>query len=325
MKQQKNRAKKVRLNFSENCYLLVLGFIYYIRYIYQNNKRFQEYVKNIVPALVTWTLIGVIVLLTFLVLPTKMDNEFYASFQSSSNNSEYVVDKAALAEAISIYEKEQKEKDDSISALEISSSTSLNSSEITDESSEVSSDAIGTDSESEIKDENESEIKETENNNYSLTEEDLCLLVQAVQHETKIFEESPAYTAIQQYMAASIINRLGTPGFGPGYSTSYSIYDLLSNTVQYENMLWETSLYDPYDATTRANVNAVLNGTASTPLYLYYERCSNVGENYYSAQENFYANYPECTEMKIVYMEQSSEGRYIIFACNPYGAYAHAF
>ena len=322
MKQQRNKA---RLNFSENCYLLFWGIIYYIKYIYQNNKRFQEYVKNIVPALVTWTLIGVIVLLTFLVLPTKMDNEFYASFQSSSNNSEYVVDKAALAEAISIYEKEQKEKDDSISALEISSSTSLNSSEITDESSEVSSDAIGTDSESEIKDENESEIKETENNNYSLTEEDLCLLVQAVQHETKIFEESPAYTAIQQYMAASIINRLGTPGFGPGYSTSYSIYDLLSNNVQYENMLWETSLYDPYDATTRANVNAVLNGTASTPLYLYYERCSNVGENYYSAQNNFYANYPECTEMKIVYMEQSSEGRYIIFACNPYGAYAHAF
>lgn len=322
MKQQRNKA---RLNFSENCYLLFWGIIYYIKYIYQNNKRFQEYVKNIIPALVTWSLIGILVFLVLLVLPTKMDNEFYASFQSSSNNSEYVVDKAALAEAISIYEKEQKEKDDSISALEISSSTSLNSSEITDESSEVSSDAIGTDSESEIKDENESEIKETENNNYSLTEEDLCLLVQAVQHETKIFEESPAYTAIQQYMAASIINRLGTPGFGPGYSTSYSIYDLLSNTVQYENMLWETSLYDPYDATTRANVNAVLNGTASTPLYLYYERCSNVGENYYSAQENFYANYPECTEMKIVYMEQSSEGRYIIFACNPYGAYAHAF
>jgi len=155
-----------------------------------------------------------------------------------------------------------------------------------------------------------------------VSEYDICLLVQAIQHETKIFEGTNVYNTVQQYMAASIINRLGTSGFGIGGSTAYSVYEILSNSNQYGNILWELDYFDPYDQTTTNNVYAVLNGTAYTPTDLYYERCSNVGEDYYSAQENFYSQYPGAYGMQIVYMEMSPEGRYIIFATNPSGAYA---
>jgi hypothetical protein len=157
----------------------------------------------------------------------------------------------------------------------------------------------------------------------SLSDYDLCLLTQAIQHETLIFQGYSNYDMIQQYMAASILNRLGERGFGTNYTTAYTIIDLLSNYSQYENILWELDYFDAYDSTTRRNIEAVLNGTAYTPQNLFYERCSDIGVDYWTAQNNFYAEYPEAYSMQIVFMELSPEGRYIIFAVNPYGAYAY--
>ena len=148
------------------------------------------------------------------------------------------------------------------------------------------------------------------------------LLVQAVQHETgnsPEFYPNGDFDIVQQYMAASIINRIGQPGFGAEGTTPTSVWEVLNNPIQYGNMLNELSWFDAYDERTRANVLAVINGTVYTPKNLYFERCSEINEDYWSAMESFYNQYN--TGIVIDYMSPTAEGRYIIFASNPGGAY----
>ncbi len=173
----------------------------------------------------------------------------------------------------------------------------------------------------------EEETTENTSNSYNLTETEINLLVQAVMHETGAnpdFYPFGDFDIVQQYMAASILNRIGQPGFGMGFSTAYTLYDVLANTNQYDTLLWELDSFDPYTERCRNNVLSVLNGYAYTPDFLYFERCSMVGEDYWSAQESFYAQYGYNSSIQIAYMTLTKEGRYLIFATNPYGAYASA-
>jgi hypothetical protein len=170
----------------------------------------------------------------------------------------------------------------------------------------------------------ENEFSEETANLYDIEEWEINLLVQAVQHETGCspdFYPYGDYDTVQQYMAASILNRIGQPGFGTNYTTAYSVYDVLANPIQYGSLLWEIDGFDPYDYRTRQNVLAVINGEAWTPDNLYFERCSYIGEDYWSAQDSFYGQYNYNPNLYISYMSLTSEGRYIIFACNPGGAY----
>jgi len=156
-----------------------------------------------------------------------------------------------------------------------------------------------------------------------LSDWDIDLLVRAVQHETgnnPWFYPNGDFDTVQQYMAASILNRIGQPGFGTDYTTAYSVYDVLANPVQYGSLIWEIDGFDAYDERTRQNVYAVLNGTAYTPTALFFERCSYPGEDYWSATSSFYANFGN-PNVSIAYMTITQEGRYIIFATNPGGAY----
>ena len=174
-----------------------------------------------------------------------------------------------------------------------------------------------------IENEDTSELVTT--SSYSLSDAEIDMLVQAVQHETGAnpsFYPNGDYDVIQQYMAASIINRIGQPGFGDGYTTPNSLYEVLANPVQYGSMVWELDWYDANDTRTRNNVMAVLNRYAYTPENLYFERCSEVGEEYWSAQDSFYSQYGYNSSISICYMSLTQEGRYIIFATNPAGAYA---
>ena len=160
--------------------------------------------------------------------------------------------------------------------------------------------------------------------NYSLSDWEIDLLVRAVQHETGSnpdFYPNGDFDTVQQYMAASILNRVGQPGFGTDYTTAYSVYEVLANPVQYGSLLWEIDSFDPYDYRTRQNVLAVINGQTWIPDHLYFERCSYVGEDYWSAQDSFYAQYGYNPNINIAYMSLTQEGRYIIFATNPGGAY----
>lgn len=160
----------------------------------------------------------------------------------------------------------------------------------------------------------------------SISEDELRLLVQAVQHETgsdPAFYPNGDFDIVQQYTAASILNRIGEPGFGSGYSTPYNLYDVLSNEEQYGNITNELWNYNPYDARTQHNVELVLKGEAYIPDNLYFERCSFVGEDYYSAQDSFYNQYGYNSSISIFYMSYTEEGRYIIFATNVNGAYAY--
>jgi hypothetical protein len=173
----------------------------------------------------------------------------------------------------------------------------------------------------------EENIEKEENDitsSYSISDAEIDLLVKAVQHETGAnpdFYPYGDYDVIQQYMAASIINRIGQPGFGDGYTTPNSLYEVLANPVQYGNMIYELDWYDANDTRTRNNVMAVLSGYVYTPENLYFERCSEVGEEYWSAQDSFYNQYREDASVSIYYMAPTLEGRYIIFAMNPNGAY----
>lgn len=283
--------------------LLFLALISLIYTECNRSKRFKEYSKNFIPALVTWATIGIIFLVAFFSITSAMDEKSKTS--GLSTESRYEVDYSALDAATKKYEEEQSKK-----------------SEKRDE--HLSSNLEDSHIDSKIDDSKIEEKKDVEVNPY-FSEAEICMLVQAVQHETKIFESYSNYDMIQQYMAASIVNRIGEDGFGTDYSTAYTVYDLLANSSQYDNIIEELDYFDAYDYTTRQNVYKVLNGSADTPEYLYYERCSEIGEDFYTAQNNFYAEYPECTEMQIVYMELSSEGRYIIFGTNPYGAYACSY
>jgi len=157
-----------------------------------------------------------------------------------------------------------------------------------------------------------------------LNEYEIGTLVQAVLHETggnPDFYPNGDYDIVQQLMAASILNRVGEPGFGNGYTTPNSVDEVLSNSIQYGNIMNELYGFDAFDERTRNNVMAVLTGATYIPNTVYFERCSEIGEDYYSAQASFYNQYREDASVSIYYMAPTLEGRYIIFAMNPNGAY----
>jgi hypothetical protein len=176
------------------------------------------------------------------------------------------------------------------------------------------------------KDENiEKEDSNTVYGSYSLSDSEIDMLVKAVQHETgdnPDFYPYGDYDVVQQFMAASILNRIGISGFGDGYTTPNNLYEVLENPIQYGNILNELDYFDANDTRTRNNVMAVLGGYAYTPENLYFERCSEVNEDYWSAQDSFYSQYGYNSSISIAYMSLTQEGRYIIFATNPNGAYA---
>lgn len=91
-----------------------------------------------------------------------------------------------------------------------------------------------------------------------LTEEEISLVVQAVQHEVGTDPNfylgyDYDFDYIQQCMARVIINRIGRDGFGN------TLMEVLTKPKQFmpiENL----SSFDPYDERTRRNVLAVING-----------------------------------------------------------------
>ncbi|MBR0351000.1 MAG: hypothetical protein IJH76_04195 [Clostridia bacterium] len=177
-----------------------------------------------------------------------------------------------------------------------------------------------------------------------MSEEDVNLLTQAVLHETAIFIGKPDCDKIMQYMAASIYNRIGQEGFGPDMSYADCLTTVLSNRGQYKNILNELAQFDPYEETARRNVLTVLKGEAKTPKYLYFEDCSDIyyidldaTESYVDsdgdliwtyeaakadAEKEFKSHYSSAKEFTVSYSALSPEGRFIMFGCNPYGAYA---
>lgn len=167
-----------------------------------------------------------------------------------------------------------------------------------------------------------------ESYNYGLTDWEINMLVQAVQHETNFdptFYVNGDIDTVQQLMAASIINRIGQPGFGTNYTTPTNLSEVLANSEQYGNILYELNYFDANDARTRQNVMAVLNGEVWVPDDLYFERCSSYGEDYWTAQANFEAMYNNCytyyTSETWEAKDYYGTGVFIMFGGNPNGAF----
>lgn len=195
-----------------------------------------------------------------------------------------------------------------------------------------SSVAESTETEEYPNNETETETDNTEDfytdNLYGLTDWEIDMLVQAVQHETN---NDPNYyvnfdlNKVQQLMTASIVNRIGQPGFGVGYTTPSNLGEVLENSYQYDNILNELNYFNPNDETTRKNVLAVLTGAVWVPSDLYFERCSSYGEDYWTAQENFENEYNNCYTYYISETWENKNdcgtGVFIIFGGNPSGAF----
>lgn len=161
---------------------------------------------------------------------------------------------------------------------------------------------------------------------YDITESDYVNLVLAIQHETGSnpdFYVNGDFDLVQQYMAKSILSRLGKPGFGANYTTAYTIYDILANRGQYKNMVNELWNFDPNNERTIKNLEIVLRGEDNLPDDLYFEDCSAVGATYWEAIEVFKSHYSLCKNFEVCYLSLTNEGRYIMFATNPSGAYAY--
>lgn len=177
-------------------------------------------------------------------------------------------------------------------------------------------------------DDNYEETDDYSNESYNLTDWEINMLVQAVQHETNFdptFYVNGDINTVQQLMAASIINRIGQPGFGTNYSTPNNLSEVLANSEQYGNTLYELNYFDANDARTRQNVMAVLNGEVWVPDDLYFERCSSYGEDYWTAQANFEAKYNNCytyyTSETWEAKDYYGTGVFIMFGGNPNGAF----
>lgn len=209
------------------------------------------------------------------------------------------------------------------------------SEEIVEEESEFqfgTESSIDESTETEEEPNNDAETDNTEDyytdNLYGLQDWEIDMLVQAVQHETN---NDPNYyvncdlNTVQQLMTASIVNRIGQPGFGVGYTTPSNLGEVLENSYQYDNIMNELSWFDANDATTRQNVMAVLTGAVWVPSDLYFERCSSYGEDYWTAQENFEAQYNNCYTYYVSETWENKNdygtGVFIIFGGNPSGAY----
>ena len=325
MKQTKRKKSMVAriTTVVKDFFLVTLAIISVVYTKCNKSERIKASLKQVIPATITWIIIALLVISAsasvMSALIATSDNG--SKWATSSSKSEYVVDKEALAEATIIYEEEQKNKEETSIVTSKLADESIHVEEISEEASKLA--------EEPEEDSRETKTKEQQASpeaNYSLTEAEISMLCQAVQHETgsdPSFYICGDFDTVQQYMAASIINRIGQSGFGVDYTTPNSLYDVLANSVQYGNMLWELSQFNAYDERTRSNVYAVLNGTANVPAYLYFERCSYVGEDYYSAKNSFYEQYGYESTIQVAYMSQTVEGRFIIFATNINGAYAN--
>lgn len=115
----------------------------------------------------------------------------------------------------------------------------------------------------------EESLEQTSVNNTIITisEKEIDMLVQAVQHEVgnnPYYFPGYNFDYIQQCMAKVIINRVGKQGF------ANSVTDVLSQPGHFmplENL----SDFDPNDETTRQNVLSVLYGTDNIPDSLVFE------------------------------------------------------
>ncbi len=308
-KANRNRTMVARIKtFVKNFFLEVLAIISIVYTKVKKNERVKNALHEVIPAIITWIVIGVIVAGAFFALifaictpPTNGPDVF---------KSKYSVDQEELNKATEIFREEQKNKSSNSDISSVESPVEA----ITPENSSTA--------------EKVDDHKKDDDNKIStnLTESEICILCQAVQHETGTnpdFFPNGDFDIVQQYMAASILNRIGQPGFGSNYTTANSLYEVLANPIQYGNMLWELDQFAPYDERTLDNIYRVLTGTANIPAFLYFERCSNVGEDYWSAQNSFYEQYGYDSTIKVAYMSQTLEGRFIIFATNVNGAYAN--
>lgn len=142
-----------------------------------------------------------------------------------------------------------------------------------------------------------------------LTEEEISLVVQAVQHEVGTNPDFyPGYEYdfdyIQQCMARVIINRIGRDGFGN------TLIEVLTKPRQFmpiENL----SDYDPYDERTRQNVLAVINGTDGISDDVLFEM-SYKSHDLERNMENMKSQL--VCEVSAYYYAFTAEGRMLIFA-----------
>lgn len=160
------------------------------------------------------------------------------------------------------------------------------------------------------------------------TKDEFDTIVLAVQHEVGInpdyYPNCEDFDKIQQMMARVIINRVGQPGFGatleevlkqpgqfPGLLEDISHYQSLPNANQ----------YDLYDTITRANVEAVMNGTDDLTGYIYFERCSLPGQTTIEEAWAYARSQFLSPTIQLYWYEETKDGRFIMFISNTNGAY----
>ena len=158
------------------------------------------------------------------------------------------------------------------------------------------------------------------------TDDETKMLILAVQHEVGLnpnYYPDEDFDFIQQCMAKSIKNRIGTPGFGNTLSEvllQKDQYTGLLNDIKNYKALNNSNQYNEHDERTLKNVQIVMNGEDSLPSDLYFERCSEDESTIEEAWENFQKEYSS-DELVLYYWFNTSDGRFIMFAENANGAY----
>lgn len=144
-------------------------------------------------------------------------------------------------------------------------------------------------------------------NGYMVSQEDVNLIVKAVQHEVRNDPDSfPGYDfdTIQQCMALAILNRVGKPGFAD------SVYGVICQPGQFMP-LEDLTPFDAEDPTTLKNVIAVLEGRSkvNAPDLVFEMSFTSL-----DAHKNVMSMEEKVGDVVPYYSAVNNQGRYLLFA-----------